>query len=48
MTKGRTVQSQPSHQAISDYIHYYNYGRYQKKLNCMTPMEYHEYLSEAA
>lgn len=29
--------------AISDYIHYYNYGRYQEKLNCMTPMEYHEY-----
>lgn len=35
-------------QAISDYIHYYNYGRYQERLNCMTPMEYHEYLSMAA
>ena len=34
--------------AISDYIHYYNYGRYQEQLNCMTPMEYHEYLRKAA
>ena len=34
--------------AISDYIHYYNYGRYQERLNCMTPMEYHEYLRKAA
>lgn len=34
--------------AISEYIHYYNYGRYQEKLNCMTPMEYHKYLNKTA
>ncbi len=28
--------------AIEEYIKYYNIGRYQIKLNCMTPMEYHE------
>ncbi|SEL38886.1 Transposase InsO and inactivated derivatives [Ruminococcus albus] len=28
--------------AIEEYIRYYNTGRYQIKLNCMTPMEYHE------
>ena len=28
--------------AIEDYIRYYNNGRYQVKLNSMTPMEYHE------
>ena len=33
--------------AIADYIHYYNYERYQERLNCMTPMEYHEYLKTA-
>ena len=31
--------------AIADYIYYYNYERYQEKLNCMTPMEYHKYLA---
>ncbi|MBQ9808981.1 MAG: IS3 family transposase, partial [Ruminococcus sp.] len=25
-----------------EYIDYYNTKRYQLKLNCMTPMEYHE------
>lgn len=28
--------------AIEKYICYYNTGRYQIKLSCMTPMEYHE------
>ncbi|SFX24718.1 Transposase InsO and inactivated derivatives [Ruminococcus sp. XPD3002] len=28
--------------AIEEYITYYNTRRYQIKLNCMTPMEYHE------
>jgi len=31
-------------QAVIDYIDYYNSGRYQKRLNCMTPLEYREYL----
>ena len=33
--------------AISEYIYFYNYKRYQKRLNCMTPMEYHEFLKTA-
>ena len=28
--------------AIEAYITYYNNGRYQLRLNCMTPIEYHE------
>ena len=28
-------------QAIDNYIHFYNTKRYQLKLHCMTPMEYH-------
>ena len=28
--------------AIESYITYYNTGRYQLRLHCMTPMEYHE------
>ncbi len=35
-------------EAVKEFIHYYNYGRYQEKLNCMTPMEYHEFLGKAA
>ena len=35
-------------EAISDYIEYYNNHRYQKRLNCMTPIEYRNYLKEAA
>lgn len=34
--------------AIAEYIHYYNYDRYQERLNCMTPMEYHAYLDNVA
>ncbi|WP_333491701.1 MULTISPECIES: IS3 family transposase [Hungatella] len=34
--------------AIADYIDYYNHRRYQKRLHCMTPMEYREYLQQAA
>ena len=30
--------------AIYDYIAYYNGQRYQKRLNCMTPLEYRGYL----
>jgi transposase InsO family protein len=33
-------------QAVIDYIDYYNNGRYQKKLNCMTPIEYRNYLED--
>lgn len=31
-------------QAVIDYIGYYNNRRYQKRLNCMTPLEYRDYL----
>lgn len=30
--------------AITEYIDYYNNDRYQKRLNCMTPLEYRQYL----
>ncbi len=30
--------------AVIDYINYYNYYRYQKRLGCMTPIEYRQYL----
>jgi transposase InsO family protein len=35
-------------QAISDYIHYYNYERFQRRLSVMTPMEFHEHYALAA
>lgn len=35
-------------EAISDYIDCYNNHRYQKRLNCMTPIEYRNYLKDAA
>lgn len=35
-------------QAVTDYIDYYNTGRYQKRLNCMTPLEYRIYLKNKA
>ena len=28
-------------QAIESYIYFYNNSRYQKRLHCMTPMEFH-------
>lgn len=31
--------------AIEEYIDYYNTKRYQKRLNCMAPLEYRRYLS---
>jgi putative transposase len=34
--------------AIEEYIDYYNNGRYQKRLNCMTPLEYRQYLLGSA
>lgn len=34
--------------AVSEYIDYYNNKRYQKRLNCMTPIEYREYLQHKA
>jgi putative transposase len=34
--------------AIVEYIHYYNIHRYQKRLNCMTPLEYRQYLQNSA
>ncbi|RUT63677.1 hypothetical protein C1149_13525 [Clostridium botulinum] len=33
---------------IPDYINYYNNQRYQKRLKCMTPLEYREYLKSVA
>lgn len=35
-------------QAVIDYIDYYNSHRYQKRLNCMTPLEYRDYLNSTA
>ena len=29
-------------EAIENYIYYYNNNRYQEKLGCLSPMEYHE------
>ena len=34
--------------AVSEYIEYYNNHRYQKRLNCMTPIEYRLYRSHTA
>lgn len=34
--------------AIFEYIDYYNYRRYQKKLNRMPPIEYRHYLRNLA
>lgn len=31
-------------QAVIDYIDYYNNKRHQKRINCMTPLEYRDYL----
>jgi transposase InsO family protein len=31
-------------EAVINYIDYYNKGRYQKRLKCMTPLEFREYL----
>ncbi|MCI8860736.1 MAG: IS3 family transposase [Lachnospiraceae bacterium] len=31
-----------------DYIEYYNNHQYQKRLNCMTPIEYRKHLACAA
>ncbi len=36
---GGTLLVQDS--AIEEYIHFYNAKRYQKRLRCMTPMEFH-------
>lgn len=35
-------------QAIDDYIHYYNYQRFQRRLAVMKPMEYYTHYSLAA
>lgn len=34
--------------AVIEYINYYNNRRYQKRLKCMTPIEYRHYLSDTA
>ncbi|MBS4021616.1 MAG: IS3 family transposase [Dethiobacter sp.] len=34
--------------AVIEYIEYYNNHRYQKQLNCMTPLEYRQYLLSSA
>ncbi|AJE11732.1 integrase core domain protein [Clostridium botulinum CDC_1436] len=33
-------------EAVEEYIDYYNSSRYQKRLNCMTPLEYRNYLQK--
>lgn len=33
--------------AIIEYIDYYNNHRYQRRLNCMTPLEYRQYLNNS-
>lgn len=35
-------------EAVSDYIDYYNNRRYQKCLNCITPIAYRYYLKNAS
>lgn len=35
-------------EAISNYIHYYNYRRFQRRLSIMTPMEFHKHYALAA
>jgi len=35
-------------QAISDYIYFYNYLRFQRRLSIMTPMEFHQQYAKAA
>lgn len=42
LTKYETYEELKS--ALVKYIDYYNNHRYQRRLNCMTPMEYREYL----
>ena len=32
-------------EAIEKYIYYYNNNRYQEKLGCLSPMEYHKLMS---
>ena len=34
--------------AIEDYIHFYNYGRRQHRLNCMAPMNFRSHIESAA
>lgn len=34
--------------AVKEYINYYNTHRYQKRLICMTPLEYRQYLNSSA
>jgi len=34
--------------AVIEYIDYYNKYRYQKRLNCMTPLEYRQYMRSVA
>lgn len=34
--------------AVTEYVDYYNHYRYQKRLNCMAPIEYRRYLSNTA
>ncbi|WP_416340857.1 IS3 family transposase [Tissierella praeacuta] len=34
--------------AVIEYINYYNNHRYQKRLQCMTPIEYRGYLLDSA
>jgi putative transposase len=33
--------------AVTKYINYYNNKRYQRRLKCMSPLEFHEYLMAA-
>ena len=36
---------EPLKEAIEKYIYYYNNNRYQEKLGCLSPMEYHELMA---
>lgn len=35
-------------QAVSDYIYYYNYQRFQRRLHVMSPMEFHKQYAKVA
>ncbi|MCI8670138.1 MAG: IS3 family transposase [Lachnospiraceae bacterium] len=35
-------------ETVNNYMDYHNNHRYQKLLNCMTPIEYRNYLREVA
>jgi putative transposase len=46
LTKFKTYEELEA--AVIEYIDYYNNHRYQKRLNCMTPLEHRQYLRSVA